>query len=796
MVPLIEVRESSGSWLQCLRLAMVWSCFWGWPAVSSAQLVPPNSSYEVRVSDYFGQMKPHGYVAVRFAITRFGAQADRAETLYVGANSQSYVNGGQQRREMMTRIDFEPGQVAASVDVNCLLINQYGHTSFVVSRDASMSPMSRRDLIAVMSAPGWFGSWGNVAATNGLGLAFFSSKPALDTGFHAYLYRLQDGSRTVGMTQGATVEQSNGVAFPTYSELLQLLSNDSARETQGAVSAPVNVDLQAAIANRHIMTGGLQAIPDTWLGLSPVDVAFLSVADLQILANRFPARLEVLRQWVVSGGRLVISECGSDYAGLPSILPNLNSASGHPRPSDGQVWAQPSPTMLQQIVDGYQRTRRQFETRITQQNIESGYYNSTWNRNPILDWLLTQNIDKNAQRLAGLPQDVVRQATAQSAPLLVSRLGTGKVVAVPKDLAQCDQADWSIILVASCGDGEALAHAGIGESQHLWKGLDGFEVQGVGKPPWAIFLVLITLFALVVGPLAFGILKRNGRPHLLLAVVPGIASIITFGIVAFSIIQDGLGFRTARVSVTWLDGRNQTALVQTSQAIYAGLAPGRFQLPLATPYYDNSLADKLRPGQLRIYNDGKTQSVSGGRILARTKHQVTTMAVAHQAGNLRIAASADGTRWEATNDLGYPLQLVVVNTPAGLMWTEDLAVGATGLLQLESAQALDITVRMSRYQQAGFPEGFRLLGGERQVGFGRLGGTLRLLTGGSSPLGRLPINHFLAISDQQPLASDLHAKPQRELEWHLTTGESWMSAPRPREDATSEGNAIQEGEQE
>jgi hypothetical protein len=518
------------------------------------------------------------------------------------------------------------------------------------------------------------------------------------------------------------------------------------------------------------------------LGLNPVDVAFLSVTDLSTLAGRYPKRLEALRQWVVSGGRLVVSDCGADYAGLPSIMSNLNSASGHPLSSDRQQWSRLQPKLLDQISEGYVRMRDQYQSQISGQNVQTGYYNSNWNRNPVLDWLLGQDVGKNSQRMVGLPRDIAQTAAAEAVPLMISPLGSGKVVALPTDLATLNQQDWTRILVASCGDGAPLSHAGIGYVQHGWTGIDDFSVAGVGQPPWMLFLVLITLFALLVGPVAFGILKRNGRPHLLLAVVPGIAAVITIGIVTYSVIQDGLGFRTSRISVTWLDTRNQVALVQTSQAIYAGLAPGRFQVKPDMAVYDNSLTDRLRAGQLRIQRDDQTQTLSGGRIMARTKHQMTTFDVTRHTGTVRVSAAPDGSRWEVVNELGYPVDLLIIRTPLGVMWVEDLAEGATGQLNDQETQSVDLARRMAAYGKAGLPDSLRMrgTGDDWHRGYGRISQALGLLNGGGNPINRLEVNHFVAVSSQQPLALDLHPRPQRELEWHLTTGEFQMASPLPQ----------------
>ncbi len=760
------------------------------------QIVPINAAYEVRVSDYYGQLRQDGYVPLRFTINRMGQVASQAETLYAGVLTRSYARRGESAREVSVRVDFEPGQTTATVDVNVPFYQYYSGQHAVVSRDGSMATFERRDLIASVRLPDWLGvqPWNAGPEVEGLSIGLFSSNPTFDSGWHFYSYKMTDGKFFNGSILQPEVKALPNVPVPKFAALIDILKNQAQRKSQiGTLSTPANLDYRAAMDHRFLVSGDLTAIPETWMGLIRLDIAMLSVADLQVLANRHPSRLEALRLWVASGGRLIVFDCGSDFRGLPSIVPNL-SVSAPRRPLPNQPWWIPDSDCMDNLQKGYLRTADRYADDLDSKNQTAAFrYNSEMLANPIRGWMLEQNFLKDARRVVGPGAAVAQQIAAEQAELAITPYGTGRIVATAGQVTQFAQLDWVKVLMAACGSEQPFTYDGIGSYNHDWKGYPDFEVANVGKPPWVAFLILITTFALLVGPVAFAILKRTGRTHLLLAVVPIFAAMVTAGITCYSIIQDGMGFRTARLSVTWLDSQHQTALVQTNQAIYAGLAPGRLVFSPQTIYFDNSSQLDYGTGRLRIYSADDTQTVSGGRILARTKHQVINFNISATESRVVVEAAGSEGSWTVTNQLGFDARLLVVRTDDGVWCASNVADGANAELTRDLSDLDSWRSQTRAAGRDGHAVSKLILDNASSFATreaGRISKVFSAVT--ADPSQRLRPGEFIAVSSQQPLAQSLHPRAQQDEELHLTIG-AYISG-RSRLPATSADDAQVESE--
>jgi hypothetical protein len=744
------------------------------------------ASYQVRISDYYGQLKRTGYTPLQVTVTRFGPAAKTTETLYAGVSvGRAY---GAINREVVSRIDFAAEQTSATVEISVPISEGYRNVA-IVSRDVSLNP-SGRNLIAAITLPDWLTSrnWGGgsgTSTTGNIGLAYFSAQPMLDTGLHLDSFWHPDWSSRPQMTTGPTVTANASGAMPNFRELFAVTANDTNRliHDNATIPTPPDQQLSASIRNRFVVAGDFSAIPATWLGLSSVEMCLISVEDLRILANQRPDKLEVIRQWVVAGGRLIVLNCQADFAGLGSIIPNLTSAAATASGSlsaleaGPQQWSMLEETNAERLSTLYRHKWKTWRDEINDQNSQQSW-ETKFHSNPITEWVSLQNLDKQTRAFGGSSTKIADDAVAAKAPFLFSDYGTGRILAVPNDGTQLQTNDWFRILVALSGYRSTSVFEGIGDRNHSFFGYSGFDYKRLGKPPWILFLILITLFAISVGPVAFVLLKRIGRTHLLLGGVPMIASAITTGIVGYAMIQDGFSFRTTRLSVTWLDSRNQTALTQTTQMVYSGVAPGNFELPLSTAYYDDLASDAYyRTAQSRILSTGDRQVISGTKIQARTKIQVTTFDVHRSTSQLLLSATPDGTKWEVTNQLGFKLELLVVQTPAGIMSAEHVDDGASATLDNKGQSAFQW---LSEYEQAGLatkaaiPELLRT-----EIGWhghmDRLSTTLKNFFDSS----KMSVGSYMAVSFEQPMALSLRQQAYQDEEFHLTVGQYLAMSPLP-----------------
>lgn len=786
-----------------IALVMGW-CLALCPSPAWGQALPVNVEYEVSFRDYFGQLREAGYFPLRVEITRYGNQISRDELLYVGLESASrYYGSNRSSRTFLQPVRFESGQSSATVElmVSCLSRGEAG--SLVVTRDGSASDQRRSALIASLPLPSWVGNqaWNATRTVDGITIGFFSSKPWIDTSWRMTSYWASGNNRIIpgpvsppSLTKAGSLE-----VIPAFRSLVTTLGSSASRQSIPGVNIPMQqqADLQAALDARDIVVGDLSVIPENWLGLLRLDCIVLSVSDLRELANRYPSRVEAIRRWIAAGGRLVVSDCGADYRGLPSILANVTSGMAVPYRAASPEWSTVDLDWLEAQTQHLKEVQRVAKTREEEVVAETiSYYTETQQRedNMVAKSLvdLAPELGRRRRTLRGEPSRVAAQAEGQRAPWLRCNYGLGAIAAHPSDFAQATAADWQSVLISTLGDGRRTAYRVHGGDQHEWKYRSRLEVPGVGAPPWMTFLCLMTGFAILVGPVAFVWLNRIGRIQWLLGVVPATALAVTTGIVTFAILQDGLGFRTVRVSATRLDSEHQVAYVHSAQAIYAGWAPNAYTFDDQTAVVTGTWRQYYGaiPPVRMMQSDAQSVTVSGGQIQARTPHNLVTMSVRDTPARVTVDR-LEGGGWSVNNQLGIDVKFLLVQTPDGLQMAQDVANGQTGGLSinLQPVNAWISEYLRDRYlEEDGISDWWQSSIGAANVSYGgdHLSDAMTLLSERVNqvygPHG-LKVGEFLAISLEHPLIPTLHTNPVSEEELHVWIGKALGAVDRSREQA-------------
>lgn len=756
----------------CTGSVLVWVLL-GASTQVLAQAVP-GADYQVRVSDYYGQLKTSGYSPLKFTITRFNAAVNVAETLYAGIEVSSSLDGG--KTETLTQVDFVAGQTTTTLEINLPKKNGFESLA-VVSRDGSLDARPRPELIASIALPNWYSKGPTIvntgrSVTENFAIAYFSSQPVMDTGVHLDSFWNDSWTAQQQLVSGQSFDP-NASGFPNFRTLSSVTWDESLRTFWGHRSfvLPVNRNMSTAYRSRFVVVGDFSAIPSTWLGLSPVDICFMSVDDLKLLADQQPDKIEVLRQWVHAGGRLLVFNCKRGYSGLGSIIPNLNSGASPAIQVAEQQWMMFHEKNSDFLYSYYRRSAVAWRQKISQQNAEP-QTDDKFHSSPIVNSFCGLQPETAFRTFSGTVAKIAEDASAAYATVLINNYGVGRILAVPNDAATIEIEQWVIILYGGFGCHMSTCYDGIGDRNHDFVGYEEFEYNKLGKPPWVLFLVMITTFAIFVGPVAFVLLMRLERPHLLLVAVPAIATLMTTGIVGSSLIRDGFHVRTARLSATWLDSNHQTALTQTTQMAYSGSAPGNLEFSRETAYYDDSSRGRPKNGQMRLFTSGDRQSVSASHIQARTKFQVTTFDVQHHTGKVLLSASPDGSKWKATNQLGFPVDLLVVQTPVGTLSAVDIPDGGDASLEpgLAGQWQSEFSVRGLATQSAIFEWGRASAGVDRKD-------DRMLKTKKSLAITLSSTNgEYKAISSQQPLARKIRDYTYQDEELHITAGQCILTS--------------------
>jgi hypothetical protein len=254
-------------------------------------------------------------------------------------------------------------------------------------------------------------------------------------------------------------------------------------------------------------------------------------------------------------------------------------------------------------------------------------------------------------------------------PFAFRSAGTGRVVTIRNDNPfPGTRSDWDWIF-----DKESQSHwqwfQRNGFSLHrtnpdYWKLL----IPGVGEAPVYSFLFLVSLFAVVIGPINFLLLGRARRLYLLLLTVPAGAVLVTGSLFAFAMISDGLVTRLRVRSYADLDQTTGRAAVWSRQSYYAGVAPSRgLRFPEDTTVFPVAYepgANSSDRSTLLVW-DGD-QHLRDGYLSSRTAAQfIVCRATTTKVGLIVSESSATTTALHVENQLETFVKYLLVRDSRG-----------------------------------------------------------------------------------------------------------------------------------
>ena len=95
---------------------------------------------------------------------------------------------------------------------------------------------------------------------------------------------------------------------------------------------------------------------------------------------------------------------------------------------------------------------------------------------------------------------------------------------------------------------------------------------GIEEVPAGAYIALLLVFALVIGPINFVLVKKRGNPMLLLLTIPAISLVATLAIVSYGVFSQGLETKCSSVSLSVLDQRAQRVDVVEMRHTFVGLS--------------------------------------------------------------------------------------------------------------------------------------------------------------------------------------------------------------------------------
>lgn len=292
-------------------------------------------------------------------------------------------------------------------------------------------------------------------------------------------------------------------------------------------------------------------LPDEWIGYSCLSVIFISLDEAQKIAKT--KQFNAIKEWTAAGGVLCIFGVGDEFENLAAaekLLEMQPLKSGAVNKFRG--WSPPAKPLSARIDAPLRNvySERDFAT------------------------------DATTQATSPKPPPSKTPLDPSRVEFVSRRFQLGKVLAIgsqqpmnltgPQLAGVMNEADYNYLMWRN-RQGFSLNN----ENTEFWH----FLLPGVGGAPVISFLILITIFVVVIGPVNYFVLRELKRLYLILITVPLGAAVVTLSLFFFALVTDGIQTRVRVRSFTDIDQQAQHAASVSRQTYYAGIAPGGLTFP-------------------------------------------------------------------------------------------------------------------------------------------------------------------------------------------------------------------------
>lgn len=397
------------------------------------------------------------------------------------------------------------------------------------------------------------------------------------------------------------------------------------------------------------------SLPGSWIDYSGLDLVSISLVEL----NKLPkGTRSALIQWARCGGTLLVTAVGDLETASGTVA---KSFVGDLASAGTWSWTEPKPTDRD-------------VSQIVHQDMSGGTTSIT------------------------APTAVPGEWPRETMPFRVADVGFGKLVLFHGEPFPGAAQDWFWLLKSVGGmsrwdwgkrHGES---ARIGTSDFLL-----FLIPGIGGVPVVMFLVLITVFAVVIGPLNYFVLARRKQLHLLLLTIPAVAFITSLLLFGYTIVAHGFSVKARCRSLTFIDQAAQSAVTFDRLSLYAGQAPSaglQFSRDTAVyPIWPEN--EQFESGQVDWTN---SQNLTSGWLRSRTRTQFLTVGHRTERGRLEVT-SPSPDKLTVANGFEWGFEpLVVANEQGRLFVGKSVPAGASIDLQPATEDEIkDVATALQRH---------------------------------------------------------------------------------------------------
>ena len=418
-------------------------------------------------------------------------------------------------------------------------------------------------------------------------------------------------------------------------------------------------------------------LPKNWLAYSGLDYLAISLQELSTLGSE---ERSAILQWVRTGGQLIVFDSGSDPAASQELAKRLEL------PADtADEWQRPMPGHWRGVVvlD------------------EAGGYGG----HP------AEEVDVRRDNISGWD---VTEDTFVHRPMLL-----GHVFAFSDNpFTSGTPADWA--WMASVREPHHWTwpnRRGVSPRRETTNFLE-FLIPGVSSVPVYAFLILMTLFTIIIGPLNYFFFRHRRQIYMLLLTIPGLAFATSLTLFAYSLVSHGFDVESRVRSLIMVDQRTNQSVIASRVALFAGMVPSgglhfspETEIASVWPSEDSMNAGRVVWSGEQVFTDGFFR--------AHTRTQFHTLTPLPQRGRLVIEPNTDG-RLRVDNGFEWEIEQLIVSDEAGKVFlSSDLEPGGSGWAAVPEQTQLRDFVNRLKEEPLEIPEGAVVSTGRRDWQYGR-----------------------------------------------------------------------------
>ncbi len=531
-------------------------------------------------------------------------------------------------------------------------------------------------------------------------------------------------------------------------------------------------------------------LPTDWRGFDVADAWVIEADTLLAIAKDQPQQTEALKNYLRCGGVLwVLGNVADDELRRLFDLPQ-SDANSSAKLIEQAVYLGNTPLVLSDLAT---MTFQSFtDSRNYIREFAAAQRNSPLNRTPSglhpAEIQLNENLSwlEEQQQFAQFPRLVAKD-------FAVHRLALGQIVVSKsaKSIPGTPQM-WRTMAALSSGEMSESKKRAVDPcfgDRRFWD----WVIPGVAQPPVYTFIGLLTVFVIVVGPIAYRKFTKLGRGYLMMFVAPLLALVTTLVMFAYGLVADGLATRARIREVTWIGDYSGTAARYCRETYFSGIRPAGgmqipanavilpYQLPTVDSWYGARELEHSQVGTIRIQDD--TMRLDSGFLPSRQQKQWVTYRPVANVGGVSWSSDKDGNVETLTSRLKFELRDGVACNADGKEFAFEV-LPAGGTVRVRALSDSESNERLSEMYGLQRPIAPAAISSSRRVGE-RTIDLIANLTSGSTRYqpnnnrgtqldstieewlriklqieSSIPPNHFIAVAD---ITEDCIAVPATEL---------------------------------